>query len=513
MKSCSRTISANACVLTSKYKKVSAGNSSSFKLLDTNDDDDENYDYNYGFSDSYADGSYAYGSYMTDVLTLGGVPVSNLTMGIANDTSNFHGVLGIGFNDSTYDNLPDSLWKQELINSTAYSLWVDDEQASTGNLLFGAIDTAKFEGNLTRIASSAYNQMEVYVYGINSSASDGSSSKITFTDDTSTDYSDVYSYPFSASYSPPDSVSNFPTELASHIWDLAGAYYHEDISMAVILCSAQIDTSATLTIQLGPSSYYADVAAVTASLVDLIIPAQDYNLSSQYSYYLSSDDEDLCLFGVQNGSTHGTVDYSLGSTLLRRTYSVFDLANMEIAIAPINFEATTTTSSIVSFASYGATAPYASLYCSSYRCSDSSTSDSTNENGGGSDPLSGVLSLGGVLGLTLGLGLGFLALGLAGFLFWRQRWRRNNAVAPKATVSAGPISSGGEAGNAAPNMSMSGAAAGVSAGPEMTESSRGAPTASNQGNPTGEQSQHEGPTNTEADLGAHDVQAGPSSRP
>ncbi|KAK9468998.1 aspartic peptidase domain-containing protein, partial [Lipomyces arxii] len=38
-----------------------------------------------------------------------------------------------------------------LTNTTAYSIWIDDHDTSTGQILFGGIDLAKFEGELKTV--------------------------------------------------------------------------------------------------------------------------------------------------------------------------------------------------------------------------------------------------------------------------------------------------------------------------------------------------------------------------
>src|SRR6202035_321064 len=49
---------------------------------------------------------------------------------------------------SAYPNLVDQMVTQKLIQSRTYSLYLDDISASTGNILFGGVDTAKFQGTL-----------------------------------------------------------------------------------------------------------------------------------------------------------------------------------------------------------------------------------------------------------------------------------------------------------------------------------------------------------------------------
>lgn len=420
-------------------------------------------EYEPGFYETYNGGTSAYGSYMSDVLAIGGMTVPNLTMGLVNSTtaSTYLGVLGIGYNDSDYDNLPNRLQQEGLINSTAYSLWVDDETAGSGSLLFGAIDTSRFEGDLTRLMSYySYNMMIVTVVGINGSTSDSSGPvaiTVTSGGDDESSYGSYTSegdgdddrYLFTAIYSPSDTVSNLPTDIAAQIWQMAGASYDPDLTVATISCSAADE--ANFTLQLGSSGTKGPV--ISARLSDLIIPADEFNLTSYFysdGYYYSYDTvvpgPDTCLFGVQNGSTTlggYYYNYNLGSTLLRRTYSVFDLVNSEVAVAPVKFGGAdaATADAVVPFASYGAAVPSSTVLCAYSACYDdvgtgSSGSDGEGAAAGGTGRLSGVLSVGALIGLSLGLGVGCLALGLVGFLVWRHRLSKRPAVGKEETVAA-----------------------------------------------------------------------------
>ncbi|KAK7745521.1 hypothetical protein SLS53_003021 [Cytospora paraplurivora] len=446
------------------HSPVSSNLSSSYKPQDL--DDDEDYSYSYDFYASYDDGSYAYGDYFNDVITLGGATVSNFTMGLVNETNIYIGVLGIGYNDSTHDTLPDRLLEQGLINSTAYSIWVDDEQASSGNLLFGAIDTTKFDGTLARVTSYNYQKIAVAIASINATTKDSDGPiSITYsdTDDYSSSSSSSSDYLFTAAFSPPDSVSYLPTDVASQIWELAGAYYQANADVALISCSAANDTTTTFSLQLGQGIYG---PIITATVADLVVPHEAVDLTVWSTYYID-DDPDVCLFGVQNSTSafsYSSGSYSLGSTLLRRTYSVFDLVNGEIAVAPVKFGATAT-SNIVPFSAYGASVPSSTMHCIYSDCYETSSdgTDSGDSDSSSTAP-SGVLSLGAVLGISLGIGLGALAVGIAGFLFWGYR-RNKNKNRGKETASA--LSA--EAGEAPPLVPPHSDAREAEVAPEMAE--------------------------------------------
>lgn len=109
------------------------------------------------FGIQYLDYSFAEGYWATDDVSITDqLSVSNLQFGVANNSNSSMGVLGIGFrnlestnkNEPLYDNLPITLKKQGLIEKVAYSLYLNSEDAQTGNVLFGGIDNAKFDGQL-----------------------------------------------------------------------------------------------------------------------------------------------------------------------------------------------------------------------------------------------------------------------------------------------------------------------------------------------------------------------------
>jgi elongation factor G len=90
------------------------------------------------FNIQYVDGSHATGDYFTDRFEIGGARVQNVTMGLGIDTDIAYGLVGVGYalNEaivggtqsaaSAYPNLPVVMQDEGLINSVAYSLWLND---------------------------------------------------------------------------------------------------------------------------------------------------------------------------------------------------------------------------------------------------------------------------------------------------------------------------------------------------------------------------------------------------
>ena len=84
--------------------------------------------------------------------------MTGLQFGIGYQSTSADGILGIGYvadeaqvnaaNLNSYPNLPQAMANAGLINSNAYSLWLDDLEASTGSIIFGGVDTDKYIGHL-----------------------------------------------------------------------------------------------------------------------------------------------------------------------------------------------------------------------------------------------------------------------------------------------------------------------------------------------------------------------------
>jgi hypothetical protein len=97
------------------------------------------------FNISYVDGTGSTGSYFEDTFSIGGATLQNFQMGLATDTTIGTGIMGIGYETSeantqtgtgsTYPNLPVAMVSAGLINSNAYSLWLNDLGKSNGTVL------------------------------------------------------------------------------------------------------------------------------------------------------------------------------------------------------------------------------------------------------------------------------------------------------------------------------------------------------------------------------------------
>ncbi|KAK4163890.1 aspartic peptidase domain-containing protein [Cladorrhinum sp. PSN259] len=296
-----------------------------------------------------------YGSNFTDKLVVGEIEVDDYPMGLTySSTTRPIGVLGLGRNSSSssttgnYVNFIDRLVRSGKIKTPAYSIWLDNPEGSSGNLLFGAVDKSKYEGDLVRMyVSSSYTLSRTFgasINSINGTQGSGETMPAIRTND----------FPLAVTISPGDVYSYLPSSIVDSMGKMVGAQYNSSLGLMTIPCDAATKTPVSFKIQLG-----SEVGPVlNVETADLVISGNVVTSSSKK--YLG----DKCIFGIQkwessssSSYTSSSYYYNIGSSLLRRAYMVFDIANREVAIAPVKFSSSSSSSDVVAFSKYKAPAP------------------------------------------------------------------------------------------------------------------------------------------------------------
>lgn len=300
--STARETGSNTCT---QYGSFNTGESSSFKSNDSAPD----------FSIVYGDETSANGTWGYDTVVISNATIHDLSFAVVNQTDSNVGVLGIGLpglettyssggsNRYQYENLPLKMRSSGLIAKSAYSLYLGEASASTGTVLFGAVDHAKYSGQLTTVPiintlkSWGYSQpirLEVAVDGI-------------YINDSSTDYT-VTSNTYSALLDSGSTLSYFPVALIKRLGETLGGSYSSNIGAYVINCFD--DDSVTFTIDFNG-------AKVAVPLPNLVM---------KYG--------GTCLLGV----LPQTSSYILfGDNVLRSAYLVYNLDDYEISIAQAKY--------------------------------------------------------------------------------------------------------------------------------------------------------------------------------
>lgn len=296
-----------------------------------------------------------------------------MTMGLGLKTDIPNGLVGIGYavNEaivgttqslkSVYPNLPVNMVDEGLINTIAYSLWLNDlgtssplpnfplftsltppTDASSGSILFGGIDTEKYKGTLTRIKiyPTQDNIFAAFVVALTSLSAQSPSGSDILTSS---------AFPIPVVLDSGTTLTYLPTDLASQIWKEVGALYSPEIQLAVVPCQLASSKGTFSFGFAGPSG-----PTVSVGMDELVLDLT----SGQPPLFKSGPYEGMtvCEFGIQNSSA---APYLLGDTFLRSAYVVYDLVNNQVGIAETDFNATG--SNVVAFASSGAPIPSATV--------------------------------------------------------------------------------------------------------------------------------------------------------
>ncbi|KAI1485477.1 aspartic peptidase domain-containing protein [Biscogniauxia mediterranea] len=285
------------------------------------------------FNIKYLDGSAAAGNYIKDTFTIGGANITNLQMGLAENTNINSGLLGVGFSanvasDVKYPNIMDLFEEQGLIATQAYSLYLDDLYAETGTILFGGLDTEKYIGELKAVpilpdtTTKNYTSFSVALSSLTMTADNG----------TVTNFTQAV---IPAILDSGTTLTYLPTSMANRIITAFGAV--DDTSpdgtgLVYVNCDyLSSNKNLTFDFQFGGS----DGPIIRVPIDELILD----NVKGYVEIGLVVPDlpfDNVCSFGIQGSPGL----YLLGDTFLRSAYVVYDLSNKQIALAPANLNST-----------------------------------------------------------------------------------------------------------------------------------------------------------------------------
>ncbi|BCR89079.1 pepsin-like aspartic protease [Aspergillus chevalieri] len=286
-------------------------------------DGDSSSTYSYvssNFNISYADGSGAAGDYVTDTIHIGGVSIKDFQFGAGYSSSSSEGVLGIGyasnevqvgrFGQSAYPNLPRAMVENGLINSNAYSLWLNDLDANTGSILFGGVNKAKYLGDLKTLpvqtVNGGYSEFIIALTGV------------AFASESDSHNYSSNALPAAVLLDSGSSLTYLPDSLVEDIYSDLNVVYESSSGVGYVPCSLA-DENINITYTFSDPS-------ITVGMGEL-------TLDSGPLYF--RDGTRACVFGIVPAGDSTAV---LGDTFLRSAYVVYDLANNEISLANTNFD-------------------------------------------------------------------------------------------------------------------------------------------------------------------------------
>lgn len=368
------------------------------------------------FDISYVDGSFAKGDYFTDDFNIGGASLTNMTMGLGSKTDIPYGLVGVGYAlneaivadtrqaSSAYANLPVQLMNEGLIPTTAYSLWLNDLDASKGQILFGGIDTKKFEGDMLAIdvlesQPGIFTSFEITMTSLTAKSPSGSDVL----------GSDEFALPVVLDSG--TTLSYLPTALAAQIWKEVGAVYLRSDQNAFIPCAMRNSPGTFEFGFAGPNG-----PRISVDMTELVLPLGDEGERGPAFPSGKYQGQEACQFGIQNYTSE---PYLLGDTFLRSAYVVYDLENNQIGLAKTDFNSTE--SNIIPFAGKKATIPNATVVQNQVKATAGASGSMVEPTYGASSGFTSAAAMlpvlgwaqAGVVGVTM-----FMALAGSGLLAW-----------------------------------------------------------------------------------------------
>ncbi|PHH75371.1 hypothetical protein CDD80_2436 [Ophiocordyceps camponoti-rufipedis] len=291
------------------------------------------------FNISYVDGSGAGGDFVADDVRISGKQVTGVQLGVAYKSSSPQSVLGIGLpsnealaargrrnggdKNAEYVNLPAKMVQDGVIGSNSYSLWLNDIDSPEGSILFGGIDTARFQEPLVSMpmqkVDGRFSEFFITMTGLqldNSSLASNLRLAVLL------DSGSTFTY--------------LPDKVAQSVYSSLNARFDTKSGAAFVPCSLASQSQSLRFDFTSPAS-------VTVPVRELVIPPE--KLSAKPVSF--GDGVPACYLGIMptsgsGGGAGSTTASVLGDTFLRSAYVVYDLEGHTIALANTVYNATGT---------------------------------------------------------------------------------------------------------------------------------------------------------------------------
>ncbi|KAF3195400.1 hypothetical protein TWF225_003786 [Orbilia oligospora] len=363
-------------------------------------------------NNNYGTGLFATGTWGSDVFKINQLTIPDVSFGLAtNFTSAAELGLGVDFSRtfSPYPSLPEIMATEGAINLILYSIYINDIRNDGGEIFFGAVDEAKYEGNLATFESNTVGRVNIKgVYWIDP---DGVNSTLA-------DSSDIFA----------KDVAEIQLGTPS-LW-VPNSVYRGIINAMPALTYSTAYEAYTVDCTVADS----DLGSLQFDLGDTIISVSARQILVEYP-----TGSGTCIFTLyQSSKSRATSpDFLLGTPFLRSAFTVFDYTNNRTSVAQSVANSTSSTLREV---------PEGGIVAMGQRPGDPSsgtptnTPTSTSSNGpnvsGSNGPSVSVIPAGNddagtpiaaIVGGSLG---GAAALIIAGVLIWLFVTRKKKTVEP-----------------------------------------------------------------------------------
>lgn len=279
------------------------------------------------------------GPYFHDTLRLGDAIIPNMTLALGDIppplyASGFQGIMGLGarlgeaiishqgtplFHDTnaTFPTVYDQLQALGYTSRRAFSIYMNSPTASSGSILFGAVDASKYSGPLISVPVQQQGAFTAWAVVLTS---------VSTTTDTATTLLTAPNFSMTVILDTGAPSMYLPTALYSSLTAKMNATMHANTPY--VPCSLLSDTSTSYTFQFG-----VDGPKITVPQSWLIFPFE-YSPAGNPAGLLADDGTELCYLGVI--PTEGPI-ILLGDTFIRSSYLVFDADNLVVGMAQARF--------------------------------------------------------------------------------------------------------------------------------------------------------------------------------
>ncbi|KAK3622050.1 hypothetical protein LTR56_022422 [Elasticomyces elasticus] len=265
----------------------------------------------------FVDGGSVTGNWFYDTVRVGGKAIKSQLSVLGTSGSGLsEGVLGIGF-PASYPTINHNLAARGVIASNSYSIWLDSLSSSSGTILFGGLNTARFVAPLKKIpvlgstnadGSVSYNLPSVALTRV--ATLQGS----TRTVQTPSGYSEP------AMLDTGTPVTILQQSLADAVIAALGASYYPSGSTsgnAVIPCAAASNSQSI-------NFHFSGTSGPTINVPISQLVLANLGTVSGVAW---------CQFGIYGAADSQNLATVLGDSFLRSAYAVYDLDHHQIGLA------------------------------------------------------------------------------------------------------------------------------------------------------------------------------------
>ncbi|KAK6355874.1 hypothetical protein TWF718_000253 [Orbilia javanica] len=267
------------------------------------------------FDISYVDNTSASGDFITEVFSFGNCTLDDIQMGLGVKTDIPAGIVGIGYPENSvsevpYPSLVEILVSKRFINSRAYSLYLNSQEAAKGSILFGGIDTKKYSGELVglplQIDKKAKKVVDFTII----------LDSVSFIDNNGTEKI-VSPRKHEVILDSGSSITYLPNSTVAPIAQQFGGAWDGDLQSFVVPCSLSSNHKDFVTYRFGgPNGAKIDISASELT---------NYVLDTNGDIFTDEDGNTICTLGLQPATFDLDDKYIFGDTFLRSAYVVYDL--------------------------------------------------------------------------------------------------------------------------------------------------------------------------------------------